>query len=66
MYDHNSHAAFHRLSLEQQVRLEKHQEMIQNTLHWQQMSKQLHVEPQTKTSPRLVALLATLLNLLTH
>lgn len=41
MYNHNSLSDFRTYRTEQHVSLEKHQQMIQNTLRWQQTSRSI-------------------------
>jgi hypothetical protein len=55
MYQHNKNAQFNTLSTQQQVSLDRHQEMISDALRWQAISH----EPQAKQEAQVVTQLRT-------
>ena len=46
MYDNNNHPDTHRLSTQQHISLEKHQQMIDNALRWQSQNRQVTADEQ--------------------
>ena len=55
MYNHNNNADFNKLSIQQQVSLDRHQEMINNALKWREVSD----ETENHTQPKVVTQLRT-------
>jgi len=65
MYQHNNHSAMTRLSPQQQVSLDKHQEMIDSALKWQQHSEVVESEPSPQLRTHVQRVFATLWTMLT-
>jgi hypothetical protein len=61
----NHHSDFHRLSPEQQVSLDKHQQMINSALMWQKHDRLAKARQEPRSMASLRSLIATVLNIFT-
>lgn len=57
------HDDIHRLSTQQQVSLDKHQQMIDSALRWRQYDHEAEARPEPTSSAKLHAIFATILNI---
>lgn len=66
MFEHNNYSDFHKLSIEQQVSLDKHQEMVTQALAWGQHPTETIQEDKPVVIKQLRLSWTTALSLLGH
>lgn len=66
MFQNNNHSDFHKLGIQQQVSLDKHQEMIRNASRWNSIPQEAQHEETPVIIRRLQVAWSTVLNILTH
>jgi hypothetical protein len=63
MYNNHNNAEIYRLSAQQQVSLDRHQQMINNALKWREVSYEAEARTQPKVVTQLRTVFASILTL---